>query len=237
MTGPPAAATAPGRAPIGKGQHDMMTELTAEDGHRLDCWMEEARGARRGGLVILQEIFGVTDQLKGVAARYAGKGYDVAIPALFDRHEKGAVIPFDEGPRGRDMMLASDLDQTMADIGAAVAALDGKVAVMGFCWGGGLAIRAAQVLDVACAVAFYGTRLPQYLDRPLKAPVLAHFGTLDDHVPPEMRAEAQAALPQMEVHLYEAGHAFANDARPSYVPEAAELAHARSEAFLAAHLA
>lgn len=218
----------------------MMTTLTAADGHELDCWIVPAEGDRRGGLVILQEIFGITDQLKGVAARYAALGYEVAIPALFDRHEKGAVIPFDEAPRGRDMMMASDLDQTMADAGAAVQALaasGGKVAVMGFCWGGGLAIRAAQVLDVACAVSFYGTRLPQYLDKPLKAPVLAHFGTQDDHVPPEMRAEAQEKLPEMLVYLYEAGHAFANDARPAYVPDAAKLAHARTEAFLAENLA
>ena len=218
----------------------MMTELTARDGHELDCWIEPAKGARKGGVVILQEIFGVTDQLKGVAQRYAVLGYEVAIPALFDRHEKGAVIPFDQGPRGRDMMLASDLEQTMMDVDAAVQALaakGGKVGVIGFCWGGGLAMRAAQVLDVGCAVAFYGTRLTQYLDRPLKGPLLAHFGTLDDHVPPEMRSAAQEALPGMEVHLYEAGHAFANDARPSYVPEAAALAHARTAAFLATHLA
>lgn len=216
----------------------MMTELTAADGHRLDCWIEPAKDTRKGGVVILQEIFGVTDQLKGVARHYADLGYEVAIPALFDRHEKGAVIPFDQGPRGRDMMLAADLDQTMMDIDGAVRTLKargGKVGVIGFCWGGGLALRAAQVLDVDCAVSLYGTRLTQYLDRPLKAPLMAHFGTLDDHVPPEMRAAAQAALPEMEVHLYEAGHAFANDARPSYVREAATLAHARTADFLAAH--
>ena len=214
----------------------MMRRVTARDGHELDCWAIPAEGGRRGGVVILQEIFGITEQLKGVGARYAAQGYDIAIPALFDRHERGAVIPFAEAPRGRDMMLAADLDETVMDIDAAVrllAAEGGKVAVIGFCWGGGLALRAAQVLDIAGAVAFYGTRLPQYLDRSLKAPLMAHFGTLDDHVPPEMRAEAQAYLPEMEVHLYEAGHAFANDARPSFVPEAAALAHERTGAFLA----
>lgn len=200
----------------------MMTTLTAADGHELDCWIEDATGKRRGGIVILQEIFGVTDQLKGVAARYAALGYDVAIPALFDRREKGAVIPFDQGPRGREIMLASNLDQTMMDVDAAVQALaakGGKVGVIGFCWGGGLALRAAQKLDVAGAVAFYGTRLPHYLDSPLRAPVLGHFGATDDHIPPEMLAEAKAYLPEMETHLYAAGHAFANDARPAYVPE------------------
>ena len=212
-----------------------MERVTAADGHTLDCWMQPATAPRKGGIVIVQEIFGVTDQLKGVASRYAALGYDVAIPALFDRFERGAVIPFDQGPKGRDMMLASDLETTMKDVDAAVQALASrglKVAVIGFCWGGGLALRAAQKLDIAGAVSFYGTRLPQYLDCPLKAPLLGHFGSKDDHTPPEMLAQAKAYLPSMETHLYDAGHAFANDARPSYVPDAADLAHERTEAFL-----
>ena len=218
----------------------MMSHLTASDGHTFDCWMEPAKGTAKGGLVILQEIFGVTDQLKGLASHYAAIGYNVAIPALFDRKEKGAVIPFDQGPRGRDLMLAADLDETMRDTDAAVQALTakgGRVAVMGFCWGGGLALRAAQKLDIAGAIAFYGTRLPQYLDCPLKAPFLGHFGSTDDHVPPEMLAEAKAYLPEMEIHMYDAGHAFANDARPTYVAEAADLAHERTKAFLAKNVA
>ncbi|SFI14446.1 dienelactone hydrolase family protein [Albimonas pacifica] len=217
----------------------MMTKLTAADGQVLDCWIEEPAGAPRGGLVILQEIFGVTDQLKGVAAKYAAEGYVVAIPALFDRQAPGTVVPFDKGPIGRDLMLAADLDKTMLDMDAAVQALSArglKTAVMGFCWGGGLALRAAQKLDVAGGIAFYGTRLPQYLDAPLKAPMLGHFGTTDDHVPPAMLEEAKAALPEWEIHMYEAGHAFANDARPSYAPDAAALAHERSLAFLRGHL-
>jgi len=215
--------------------------LTAADGNELDCWMQPAQGDRKAGIVILQEIFGVTDQLKGLAKRYAALGYDVVIPALFDRlGGKGQVISFDNGAPGRDMMMASKPDETMTDVDAAVQALKakgGKVATIGFCWGGGLALHSAQVLDVACAVAFYGTRLPQYLDRPLKAPLLGHFGINDDHVPAEMLAAAKAYLPEMEVHMYKAGHAFANDARPGmYVADAAELAHQRTEAFLKKHL-
>lgn len=217
----------------------MMKTLTASDGHSLNCWFEPAVGERRGGIVILQEIFGVTDQLKGVATKYATLGYDVAIPALFDRQERDAVVPFDQAARGRDMMLASDLEQTTIDIDAAVKALaanGGKVGVIGFCWGGGLALRAAQDLDIAAGVAFYGTRLPQYLDRPLKAPFLGHFGTQDDHVPAEMLNQAKAYLPEMEIHIYEAGHAFANEARPSYVADVADVAHARTIDFLAKHV-
>ena len=136
-------------------------------------------------------------------------------------------------------MLASVLDETVADIDAAVQTLvarGNKVAVMGFCWGGGLALRAAQKLDIAAAVSFYGTRLTQYLDGPLKAPFQGHFGTKDDHIPAEMLAAVKAYLPAVEVHMYKAGHAFANDARPSFVTDAAALAHRRAQAFLAKNL-
>jgi carboxymethylenebutenolidase len=224
-----------GAAAIG-GQPVFQT-LTARDGHRLECWMQPARGPRRGGLVILHEIFGVTAQLQGLARRYAETGLEVAIPALFDRQRRGAVIPFDQAAAGRDLMLGASVGDAMLDTGAAVDALGGKVAVMGFCWGGGLAVRAAQVLDIACAICFYGTRLQTCLDRPLRAPVLGHFGDSDDHTPPDVLAAARAALPGFEMHLYPAGHAFANDARASFVASAAALAHQRSDAFLARHLA
>ncbi|MCW1404271.1 dienelactone hydrolase family protein [Novosphingobium sp. MW5] len=139
----------------------MFRTVTATDGLQLCVLDGTGAGVRRGGLVILQEIFGVTDQLKGVARHWhAAQGIEVAIPALFDRQERDAVIPFDQGARGRALMLASDLEATMRDVAAAVAALGGPVAVMGFCWGGGLALRAAQVLDIACGVSFYGTSLP-----------------------------------------------------------------------------
>lgn len=218
----------------------MMTTLTAADGHTFEAWIERPHGPRKGGIVILQEIFGITEQLKGVAVRYAALGYEVAIPALFDRQKPGAVIPFDRFDEGRDLMVAAKLDNTMMDIEAARAALaanGGKVGVIGFCWGGGLAFRAAQLLDVACAVSFYGTRLREYLDQPLKAPVQGHFGATDDHTPPDLVTEVQAFFgAAFEVFMYDAGHAFANDARPAFVPDAAATAHTRAQAFLARHI-
>jgi carboxymethylenebutenolidase len=202
--------------------------------------MEPAVGEAKGGLVILQEIFGVTDQLKGVAARYAAQGLNVAIPALFDRQKRDAVIPFDKAAEGRDLMLSADPEGVMADTAACIAALQaegGKVAVMGFCWGGGLAVRAAQVLDVACAVSFYGTRMQALLGTPLLAPVQGHFGTTDDHTPAEVITRGQQEWPAFEVHWYEAGHAFANEHRPAvYDAGAAGLAHERAAAFMLANL-
>ena len=179
--------------------------LKASDGHEFDCWTHPAEGPSKGGIVILQEIFGVTDQLKGVAATYAGLGYDVAVPALFDRREPGTVVPFDQGPKGRDLMLSLPADEVMLDVAAVVAMLaEGgkKVGVIGYCWGGGLAVRAAQVLPIAAAVAFYGTRLNHYLADDLKAPVQFHVGEADDHIPAEMQAALTRRFPAVELFTY-----------------------------------
>ena len=141
---------------------------------------------------------------------------------------------------GYDLALSLTEDEVMPDIRATIARLaqDGmRVALMGFCWGGGLAVRAAQVTDAAAAVGFYGTGLERYLQDDLHAPVLMHFGTEDDHTPPDIRAAFAARFPEAEIHLYPTGHAFANDARASFQPEAARLAHQRSLDFLSRALA
>lgn len=219
----------------------MFTTLTAADGHDFACWMQRAKGEERGNLVILQEIFGVTDQLQGVGEFYAEQGFNVAIPALFDRVQRDAVIGFDNAVAGKDLMLKSKQDQVMTDIAAtvtAMAAQGGKTAVMGFCWGGGLAVSAALRLDIACAVSFYGTRIPEYLGPKAKAPVMAHFGVHDSHTPRAVIEQVREALPDMAMFIYDAGHAFANDQRPdSYKEEMAALAHQRSAVFMAQHMA
>lgn len=210
-------------------------EIEASDGHRFDCFVVSAQGARRGGLVILQEIFGVTDQLKTVARQYAKQGFEVAIPALFDRKRRDAVIPFDEAAVGREIMLSMDVADNLLDIEAAVGFLgeEKNAAVLGFCWGGGLALKSAQEMSVGCAIAFYGTRLKQFMDKSLQAPMLFHFGSKDEHSPPDVIAAIQGKFPEAETYVYDAGHAFANDARPAfYVEDAAILAHERSKAIL-----
>lgn len=212
-----------------------MQSLEAADGHPFDCWMQADGDQARGGLVILQEIFGVTEQLKRVAKQYAAQNFDVAIPALFDRRRRHAVVPFDDPAQGRELMQSLDPEETLADIAATiqhVAERHDKVAVIGFCWGGGLALRCAQNFDLVGAVAFYGTRLSPLLANSLPVPMLFHFGIEDDHTPPELIEQVRTAYPQAEIHLYECGHAFANDARDSYVADAAGTAHSRTASFL-----
>jgi len=94
-------------------------------------------------------------------------------------------------------------------------------------------VRAAAEVDLRGAIAFYGTRLPTYLDCKPKCPLLFHFGTTDPNSTPEIIAQVRQAFPSAETHEYNAGHAFANDVRPTYVADAAKTARARTLDFLA----
>ena len=214
---------------------DGMTNVTAADGFTLQAFRVTPAGTPKGGLVILQEIFGITDQLKNVVRSYARDGYDTIIPALYDRVAPGTVVPFSEPDRGRDLAYALPLDKVMLDIAAVADRVRGPhgVSVLGFCWGGGVIVRAAAALNLRGAIAFYGTRLPTYLDQKPKCPLLFHFGKTDPNSTPEIIAQVKAAFPAAETHLYEAGHAFANDVRPAYVESAASLARSRTLDFLA----
>ena len=211
------------------------TTLTAADGFALEAFRATPDGAPRGGLVILQEIFGITDQLKGVVRSYARDGYDTIIPALYDRVAPATVVPFADANRGRDLAYGLPLDTVLLDIAAAAERVRGPrgVSVLGFCWGGGVIVRAGAEIDLRGAIAFYGTRLPTYLSCQPKCPLLFHFGKTDPNSTPEIIAQVRAAYPTAETHLYEAGHAFANDVRPAYVADAAETARARTLDFLA----
>src|SRR3569623_2564673 len=95
--------------------------LTAADGFKLQGFRAKPAGAVRGGLVILQEIFGLTDQLKGVVRSYAQDGYDTICPCVFDRVAPGMVVPFSEAARGRDLAYSLALDKVILDFAAAAA--------------------------------------------------------------------------------------------------------------------
>jgi len=211
-----------------------MVRLTAADGFVLAAFKAGAGADRRGGLVILQEIFGLTDQLKSVARFFAQNGFDAIVPSLIDRAAPGTVVPFNEPDRARELMFAIPWEKTVQDIAASAKAVEGKggVSVLGFCLGGGLALRAAAELTLASGVSYYGTRLGALLDKPPRCPMLFHFGATDTHSPPEVIEAVRKAIPAAETHVYQAGHAFANDARTTYVKDAAETAHARTLEFL-----
>jgi carboxymethylenebutenolidase len=216
------------------GISEAMVRLTASDGFALGAFEASAGDNRTGGVVILQEIFGLTDQLKSVARFFAREGFDAIVPSLMDRASPGMVVPFDQPDRARELMMSIPTEKLVLDIAAAARKIDrGRGAsLVGFCLGGGLALRAASEVPLTSAVSYYGTRLGMFLDKPPQCPMLFHFGATDTHSPAEVIAAVKKAIPAAETHIYQAGHAFANDARTTYVKEAAETAHARTLAFL-----
>ena len=213
---------------------EQMIKVIAEDGHIFDAFRTTPDNAK-GGLVILQEIFGMTEQLKSVTRTWAADGYDTILPAMYDRIKPNAVVSFDDMEGAQGLMKQFDADSVVKDIRAAVSTVDnGKgVSLLGFCWGGGAAARMASILDLKGAISYYGTRLADNAMNGANCATLFHFGKTDQHSPPDVIDGVKQNIPDAECFVYDAGHAFANDARPVYyVEDATMLARARSLEFL-----
>ena len=216
--------------------------LTADDGHECAAYRAGAKGAARGGLVVIQEIFGVNRHIRAVCDGYAAEGYEVIAPALFDRKERGVELAYDEDgmAAGRKLRQAVGWDGPIRDIAASVSALGealgdgGKVGVVGFCWGGSLAWLAAARLDIACTSAFYGGQIRQFRGEAPGCPIELHFGENDSAIPAEDRAVILEWHPALTVHLYPAGHGFSCDQRADFHAESAALGRERTLALLAA---
>jgi carboxymethylenebutenolidase len=208
----------------------------------IGAWRADPAGAPLGALVVVQEIFGVNAHVRGVADGYAAKGYIAIAPALFDPVERNVELGYDDAGMQRGIALRAEVgtDRAIAIVGAAAKLLQGeghKVGVVGYCWGGTLAFLANTRFGLP-AVAYYGGRVVDFLDEPLRAPMLFHFGTEDAGIPPETVAKIRRAYPQAPVHVYPgAGHAFNRDIDPShYHADSAALALRRTLDFFAAAL-
>ena len=211
-----------------------MLRVTAEDGQIFDAYRATPDNPK-GGLVILQEIFGMTEQLKSVTRAWSADGFDTILPAMYDRIKPNSVLSFDDMEGAQGMMKQFDPDGVVKDIRAAVTAVDrgNGVSLLGFCWGGGAAVRMASILDLAGAISYYGTRLAENAANGANCATLFHFGDSDQHSSPDIIAGVKRDIPDAECYVYGAGHAFANDARADfYVEYAATLARQRSLDFL-----
>ena len=217
-----------------------MISLTADDGQKLGAYRARPTGTRRAGLVVIQEIFGVNGHIRSVCDGFAADGYDAIAPALFDRAEQGVELGYDEAgmTRGRAIRGQLEWDNAVRDIAAALATLsgEGKVGVVGYCWGGSLAWLAATRLGPVCAVSYYGGQIVQFKDETAGCPMLMHFGDIDKSIPLDDVATIRAAHPEIPIHVYPGGHGFNCDQRADYQPESATLARERTLAFLAEHL-
>ncbi len=216
-------------------------DIDTTDGHKLTGYRAEPKGEPRGGLVVIQEIFGVNSHIRSVADSFAEEGYVALAPGMFDRVGPDIRLGYssEDVTKGREIRAKIDYDDAVRDMGAAVAALSGHaVGVVGYCWGGSLAWSAATRLDgVSAAVGYYGGFIPDMVNEPPCHPVMLHFGDADESIPLAGVEKVKAAHPDVPVYIYPAGHGFNCDQRGSYDAESAKLARDRTLEFFAEHLA
>jgi carboxymethylenebutenolidase len=217
--------------------------LTSADGFQLSAYRAEPEGAPRGGVVVVQEIFGVNGHIRSVADRYAAAGYLAIAPAIFDRERPGIELGYteDDIALGRDIARGKlDFPTVLADVAAAgaVAAEAGKVGVVGYCFGG-LVVAAAAIHhgDVfAAAASYYGGGIVGLVDQTPTVPMIMHFGERDHAIPLDDVHTVAAAWPDVTVHSYDAEHGFNCDHRGSFNAVAAAIAQARTFRFFADQL-
>jgi carboxymethylenebutenolidase len=224
----------------------QFTDLRSSDGNAFPAYVAQPSGKARGGIVVLQEIFGVNSHIRSVADGYARDGYFVVAPSTFHRVKPGVEIGYTEDDMKAGFALKQAVEAlpepgVMPDIQAAIdhAAQAGKVGIVGYCWGGLLTWRSACTLNgLAAAVPYYGggVTTPDEVARKLRCPVMAHFGDQDHWIPLDTVEAFKKAHPEVEVHVYHANHGFNCDQRGSYNAEAAKLARERTLAFFAKHV-
>jgi carboxymethylenebutenolidase len=219
----------------------MTTEnitLTAEDGHELQAFVARPEGTAKGGLIILQEIFGVTDHIREVAEGFAEEGYLAVAPAMFDRVKPGIVLDYTDFDAARETMAALDLEQCVLDMKAAseYARSAGKVGIVGFCWGGSMADLAACSGLVDAGVSYYGRMTVEWLDKKPTCPMLYHYGEVDQLIPAQIIEKIQRAR-KGQVNVWGgADHGFNCKDRPQYHAKAATAAMGITLDFLDKHL-
>jgi carboxymethylenebutenolidase len=218
-------------------------QLTAADGFTLGAYEALPAGKPKGGVVVIQEIFGVNHHIRAVADGYAREGYAAIAPQIFDRVERNVELGYtDQAEFQKGIKLAfQDLDRakTLLDLQAAIdtAATHGKVGVVGYCFGGLLTwLAACELNSVAAASAYYGGGIAKEAGRRPKCPVIMHFGERDMHIPLKDVETIHNAQPDIDIYVYPADHGFNCDERASFDSTSAALARQRTLEFFAKHL-
>ena len=218
-----------------------MIELTASDGHKLAAYRADPASKPRGGIVVIQEIFGVNSHIKSVADGFAADGYLAIAPAMFDRAQKNVDLGYspDDIAKGRDIRAKITNDMAVKDVEAAVKAASsaGKVGIVGYCWGGFVAwLAAAKVPGLACAVPYYGGGILDHAELEPRVPLMGHFGDKDAHIPVDGVRKLAARHPKHQIFIYAADHGFNCDQRGSWNAPAAKQARERTLGFFRKHV-
>lgn len=216
-------------------------DLVAQDGHRFNAYKAAPAGKPKGAVIVGAEIFGVNSHIRAVADGFAADGYLAIAPALFDRVERNYETGYEPADiaAGRAVIGKLDWANTMKDVAATIehARPYGKIALVGYCWGGTIAwVAAARLSGLACAVAYYGGSIPSFIDEAPKCPIMLHFGEQDASLPIEKARDVASRYPAAQTFFYQAGHGFNCDQRGSFDEAASALARSRTLEFLGKHL-
>jgi carboxymethylenebutenolidase len=207
-----------------------MIELTASDGHSFSAYRADPADTPKGAVVILQDEAGISPHLRKVADSFAAKGYVAIAPSLFDRVKPGASFGYDEAGLAEGTATSRQIatEQALNDIQSAVGAVkdEGKVAIVGYSWGGDLAYAAAnRVNGVACVIAYGGSGTVEAYHEKRKVPTLLHFGEKDALIPLERITQFRCYRPDVSAFTYaDAAHGFDCDAHDGFQEEAAHKA-------------
>lgn len=227
-------------------------KVKASDGHELSAYVARPQREAIGAVVVVQEIYGVNKAIQAAADGFAKEGFLAVAPALFDRFERNVQLGYDEKDQKKAMEFYPRLnpDNSLKDVAAAVqyaVALGKSVGVIGFCYGGLVSWLSATrgntyAFEPACAVCYYPGGIGKVAAEEPACPVMLHFGADDSHIGQDQVEAVRKAHGkhegEVEIFVYEgAGHAFANEHRPSFRADAAKLAGERTLKFLKTHIA
>jgi carboxymethylenebutenolidase len=211
-------------------------KIAGADGFEFAAYHEPSFTPRKGGVIVIQEIFGIDEYVRADVERWAKMGYEAIAPSMYDRREPGFLAHHDpEGIKvGVAHAMGTPLDQAMGDIAACrdfLLTRGPKVCVVGYCYGGSLAWLAAGRVDgLAAASSYYGSMVQANAAQALKCPAIVHLGRTDTGIPADEVAKAVGEHhPDTPVYTYEgAGHGFNNQSPERYNAEAADLARHRT---------
>lgn len=213
-----------------------MTRVKSRDGFEFDAWHVQPQGPRNGGVIVIQEIFGLSDHIKEMAERLGAAGYEAIAPSMYDRAERGFIVqPKDVAAgmtRGRELAMGNGQDNALNDIGGVfdVLSKSGKVSITGYCYGGTMSwLAAARLEGLSAASCYYGGNIPQMIGLTPKCPTICHFGAKDAHIPLVGAVDKiQAAHPDIPVYIYDASHGFARKESTDYDAASDKLAFDRT---------
>lgn len=212
----------------------QMIRMTMSDGAEIGVYHVAPKGERRGGLLLVQEIFGVTEHIREQCDLYADEGYEVLAPALYDRVAPDFQATYEADDIQKAIKVARELHsfpQALEDCQTCIERLkpSGPVFVTGYCYGGSVSwAMACRSPDLAAASGYYGSMVPAMADQTPKCPTILHFGRNDHGIPMEGVEKVAALHPEVGVHVYEAGHGFNSDRRTDFHQESADLARTRT---------